>query len=284
MKILENASTQQLKRLLELFPASNLREKWPKQKGSKEEIAATIAQGNSTEELIKYVDENLSCCKQHVNVFIHEPPLEVVPEFDHPDAGMIASVKGLHRLYIIKARYKVILNTPWEETFIEFLWPIRVELNGKYTIVRFVTLEKDIKAHFDTRYQLADRLIDEKTILDSLSWQVKSEFGLADLHKGFKKLWDSGFMDAIRVRYKKPLSTASEDMDEEKGIRENNQELYAILKKAKMFNTLCIVPGNQACSVTAFHVNPSAGSVSFPRYSEKRGDTDHVIREILKHN
>jgi hypothetical protein len=61
-----NLQIQDRKRLLELFPISNLRETWPSLKGTKEEICFTIAEERNHEQTIRFVDENLSCCKQHV--------------------------------------------------------------------------------------------------------------------------------------------------------------------------------------------------------------------------
>jgi len=48
-----------------------------------------------------------------------------------------------------------------------------------------------------------------------------AQAGRSDLHKGVKSLWEDEFMDSPRIKFKKPMSVASEAMDEELGIRQN---------------------------------------------------------------
>lgn len=44
MGVLESASVQDRKRLLELFPIGNLRGAWPSMKGTKEEVCFAVAE------------------------------------------------------------------------------------------------------------------------------------------------------------------------------------------------------------------------------------------------
>jgi hypothetical protein len=100
-----------------------------------------------------------------------------------------------------------------------------------------------------------------------------------------KKLWGDGFMDSPKTHYKKSISTASEAMDEERGIKEFYPDLYELVKDSLLLNALFIVtPRTDGFSVTAFSMEPSKGCINFPRYSERRGDTDYVVNEILRHN
>jgi len=124
--------------------------------------------------------------------------------------------------------------------------------------------------------------VDEDTVL--LELLKPGTLAATDLHKGVKKLWDDGFMDSPKAKYKKAISIASEAMDEEKGIKEYNPDLYEILQEAPLFNTLFQIPENKGCTVSVFSVDPSKGILRFPRYSEKKGDTDFVIAEILGNN
>jgi hypothetical protein len=105
----------------------------------------------------------------------------------------------------------------------------------------------------------------------------------ADLHKGIKKLWSDGFMDSSRAKYKTPISTAQETMDEERGIKEYNPDLYGILQQSPLFTTLFQIPEDKG-TVTSFSADPSNGLIGFSRYSEKVGDTDYVIEQILANN
>jgi hypothetical protein len=146
-------------------------------------------------------------------------------------------------------------------------------------------MEKNLSSYFNGRHcWIKDRSVDQEGILLAISNSSKGEIAKTDLHKGIKKLWDDGFVDCRRTKYKKPYSVADETMDHELGIRVSNPELYTVLKTATLLDVVFQVDKGAACTVSAFHMSPSEGTVIFPRYSEKKGDTDHVIREILRHN
>ena len=144
-----------------------------------------------------------------------------------------------------------------------------------------VSLEKDLKAYFDRPCIVRSRSVDQGDVMKEL---IALSQGGTDLHKGTKKLWEDGFMDATRTRYKKPHSTVSEIMDEAIGIREHYPELFAVLKKSTLFSTLFMIPAASTCGVSAVSIDPSAGFLAFPRYSEKQNGTDYVVAQILKHN
>jgi hypothetical protein len=285
MAVLKSASIEDLKRLLGLFPIAKLRENWSGIKGRKQELSHAVAKQAHRDELTRFVDENFSCCKQHVYVFSHPKQLKQLPEIAISDAERVLDVKGKHALYLIKMRYGVVLKDPIEEASLEFLWPFRLDLIRGHLAVRFVVLEKNIATYFGGRSSyISSRSVEEKSVLQEVAASFNGELERADLHEGVKKLWEGGFMDATRTRYKKPISTASEAMDEEIGIKENNPELYKILMKSVLFSTLFQIPPEKGCSVSAFSVDPSNGAFVFPRYSDNMGDTDRVVDEILRNN
>lgn len=288
MPILQTASIQDLKRLLDLFPLTSLRRRWPELKGTKEELCYEIAGRRDVDTLVQFLDEYISCCRQHVYVFSHDIDRGVPPEIELIDGERILETEDNNRLralYVIRFGYTVILKEPLEEATLEFLWPLRLEFTREHLIVRFVILEKNIGSYFEGRSLYVDRRsIEEKGVLT----QIRAAFGgrltPADLHKGVKELWEADFMDSSRTRYKKSISTASEAMDEERGIKEHNPELYAALVESPLLNTMFRVAPREGFSVTAFSVDPSEGAVTFPRYSDNPGDTDYVVNEILRHN
>ena len=276
---LADASTQDLKRLLELFPVANLRQSWPDLKGTKEELCFAIAEQHDLARIATFVHENVGCCKQHVYIFSRPS------DFDHlpgqlPSGSMVRDLNGIEALYIVRSQYTVVLRDPLDETSLDFLWPIRIDVTPDNIIVRIVVLEKSLAAYFDRSCYVADRNVEEKDILVSLASIVQQR---ADLHKGIKKLWEDGFMDSPRTKYKKAISSAWEATDEERGIREHNPELFDELQNAMLLNTLFVIPDEKGSSVGAFSVDPSNGYVAFTSYSNK-GDTDFVIHEILKQN
>jgi hypothetical protein len=197
------------------------------------------------------------------------------------EGEQVLNAAGAHALYVARVKYTVVLRDPLEETTLEFLWPIRIEFRPDYLIVRFVVLEKNPASYFERPSYIGSKSVDEKSVLADM---VKS--GLlapSDLHKGIKKLWADGFMDSCRAKYKTPISTAQETMDEERGIKEYNPDLYGILQQSPLFTTLFQIPEDKG-TVTSFSADPSNGLIGFSRYSEKSEDTDYVIEQILANN
>ncbi len=288
MPILRTASVQDLKRLLELYPVSSLRERWPDVEGTKDEMCLIIAGKRNIIEISQFIDDYLSCCKQHVHVYSHETKLSSLPTIEIPDGELLESKSERGRvqmLYVIKVRFRVILREPLDEITLEFLWPVRLEVTTQHLIVRIVILEKNIGSYVDGRpYNTIGRSVDENTILRAVERAFGGAIEVTDLHKGVKKMWHDDFMDAIRAQYKKPKSTATDIMDESRGIKKHDHELYAQLRRWQLFKTLFYVARSKEISVTALYADPSEGYIGFPRYSDKRGDTDYVVNEILGHN
>jgi hypothetical protein len=287
MPILNTASVEDLKLLLDLYPLTSLKEQWPTIKGLKDEICLTIAGKRNIKEITEFLDEYISCCKQHIYVFSYKAKLSSLPTISIPDAEKVLEIAGkeqVRMLYVIRLKIMVVLREPLEEVPIEFLWPVRLDFTGEHLIVRFVVLEKNVGSYVGGRqFYTTGRSLDEKAVLQELQRSFRGGLIATDLHKGVKKLWDTDFMDATRTQYKKSLSTASEIMDEERGIKKFNPDLYAVLKKSLLFKTLFQVSSREL-SVTAFSVDPSNGDIGFPRYSDNKGDTDYVVDEILRHN
>jgi hypothetical protein len=282
MPILQTASIEDRKRLLELFPVSVLRHSF-KSKGTKEEICYAAAADSSPDQIEKFasfVDENLSCCKQHVYVFTRNDGAITFPA-SIVGGEKILEIAGVRALYVTCTKYQIVLRDPLEETTLDFLWPVRIELNLDYVIVRFVVLEKNPSSYFDRPVYVGGKTIGEKNILSDI--QASLTLTPADLNKGIKKLWADGFIDSSRTKFKKTKSTASEIMDEERGIKQNNPELYSILQEAPLFTTLFQVPEDQS-TVSEFSTDPSKGIIGFSSYSEKKEDTDIVIEKIISNN
>jgi hypothetical protein len=278
--ILEDASPQDLKRLLELFPIANLRESWPDVKGTKEELCYAVAETKDLDKIKDFINQHLGCCKQHVYVFSRAADMAELPEA-LAGGPKVLDVGGAQVLYVVRSSYSVVLRDPLAEATLDFLWPIRVDLTDQHLILRIVVLEKTVSAYFDRPCYVADRSVDEKAILADVE-RIAPE--RADLHKGIKNLWENGFMDSPRTKYKKAISSASEAMDEERGIREHNPELFETLLSSTLLNTLFVIPQEKGSSVAALSVDPSSGYLAFTSYSTRKGDTDFVIHEILRHN
>jgi hypothetical protein len=285
MPILQQASIDDRKRLLELFPVADLRHAFQAKgaKATKEEICYAAAADNSQQQIdriAKFVDDHFGCCKQHVYVFSQGEEALALPA-DVPDGERVLNSAN-HGLYISRAIYTVILREPPEETTLEFLWPIRIEIHGQYMVVRFVVLERNATSYFERPSYVAGKSLTEKTILAGIRPNP------ADLNRGIKKLWEDGLIESNRGNFKKPLSLASEIMDEERDIKTHNPELYAIMQESPLYTTLFRVTdqfkiAGKENSVGSFSTDPSHGIIGFGSYSEK-GDADGIIEKIISNN
>ena len=280
MSLLERASIQDVKRLLGAFPVTTLKDSWSQFKGSKEEICFAAAQEYDIPRMSSFMLKNFGRCKLHVYVF--EPHADGTNIANVVEGAEVLDVDSAGRtLMLMKAVYSVFLKDPPEEDKMEFLWPIRIETVGRYTVLSFVVLERNPCAYFDRDCYPLSRSIDERGIVQSIE---RVGFVRADLHKGTKTLWDQNFMDSFRTKFKKPKSTASEHMDEELGIKKNNPLLYEELKSSVMFVTNFQIEPEAGSCVEDFAIDPSAGFISFTRYTEGAGDADEVVEKLLEKN
>lgn len=279
MRIVQQASIDDRKRLLELFPIANLREAWA-YKGTKQEICYAAAADTSEAQISKivnFVDDNFSSCKQHVYVFAHNGEAQLPTEI--ADGEIVLQRNGTNALYLARVKYVVVLRDPLEETTLEFLWPVRVDLSPSYLTVRFIVLEKNTSSYFQRPAYVAGKSLVEKTVLAGFQ---NGQLVPADLNRGIKKLWADGYIESTRSNFKKQYSTSTETMDEERGIKEHYPDLYAIMQESPLYTTLFDVNDDQN-GVETFSADPSHGIVGFTSYSTK-GDTDAIIDKIISSN
>lgn len=281
MGILQDASKQDLKRLLGTFPVAALKDGWSAVKGTKEEICFAAAEERNLDRIVLFMSKNIGRCKQHVYVFTPPATENIHPASAIPDAEIVSTDQGGRSIYITRAVFSVFLKDPPEESVVEFLWPIRFEQFQGYFVLSMVVLERNPCVYYDRDCFKLSRSIDERGIVKNLE---ALGYVRADLHKGIKKLWDDNFMDSCETNYKKPKSTAREAMDEELGIKQHNPVLYEELQAATLFRTVFQMDPQSESGVEEFHVDPSGGYIAFPRYTEGAGDADNVVHAILEKN
>ena len=283
--MIDTATEEELQRLIGLFPLDVVKLEWPDKEGHKDDVCAEIATTASTYDILEFVDRNLLRCRQHVYV-LSAPDLGGPPETIHEGEQELVE-EGVGALYLVRLTHSVVLNNPLEEVEVSFLWPIQAELRNAHLIVRFVKLQKDVGAYLD-RNRIVSRgqkNVDEQAILDVLA--VEHGLTPVDIHKGVKTLWEDDFIDAYRVKFKKPSSTTIELMDEERGIKRYDPQLYELVRHASLFETVFeVLPrdGVERC-VSILHIEPSKGRIAFDRYSkEGEEDTRFVVNEIIRLN
>lgn len=281
MSLLADASNQQVKRLLDSFPVTSLKNAWPSVRGNKEEVCFAAAEERDISRLVAFMEKNIGQCRTHV--YVLTPPEDAGnPLGAVPDAEILSSSDGGRTIALLKASFTVYLRDPIEETVVDFLWPIRMEHLHGHLVVSFVVLERNPCVYYEERdcYQLA-RTLDERGVIGRLE---AMGYKRADLHAGIKGLWAENLIDSFKTKYRKPTSTATEHMDEELGIKQHNPELYEILQTATLFGTSFQVDPQWQCGIEVFIADPTVGYLAFPRYPDGTGDSDEVVRRVLEAN
>lgn len=287
MAVLSAASTQDLVNLLELFPVGTIKDHWPK-KGHKVDVAKDVVASEKRSSIVEFVNQYLSCCKQHIYVFSHENEIKKLPTAGKGAGERVVEKQGKNEgsaLFLYWAHFSAVLKKPYEDAKLKFLWPFRFEYTKSAAIVRLVVIEKNLSAHFgDREYVGAKKETDEAVLISSMLNTLDSPLSKADLHKGIKKLWKDYSIDCVRVTYQDPDATESTKMNEEGGIREKKPQLYEALLKVPFLDAKFKIKSQELSSASAFYTHPADGFLSFTRYTENATDTDNVVREILKHN
>lgn len=278
MATLETASQEELRRMLELFPATVLREQFGA--GDKTDICDAAATRRDNGQLATFLGRNFGRCKQHVFV-LGDSTLDVPISIAFEDADLVAMDPEARSIFLAKVSYTVYVKDPFEAVSVNFLWPIRVEKRKGFQVVSFIVLERDPRPFANRSVITAVRHVDEKQTVRALN---DLGFLPVDLNKGVKALWAQDLMDAFRVRFKKPFSTATEVMDEELGIKQTNPQLYEEVQRLPLFDTLFRVRPSRDSSVRSFNVNPTTGKIAFTSYTDDAGDTDELVTAILAAN
>ena len=284
--MINTATEDELTRLLGLFPVEALREAWPKTEGDKDNICRSIAMGRDLPSILEFISQEFLRCRQHVYVY-EAPNLGQLP--DNILEGEREHIKkGVEALYLARLTHTVFIENPVRKEAVTFLWPIQIRFENGHMVVRFVTLEKNLRVYLGQPYSQGQRSITETAILEELI--ASNDLGTTNLHAGVKTLWERNFFDAYRVQFKKPNSTTTEVMDEELGIKQHHPKLYEIVKDLELFKTVFKVRSRDGVQqgVSVMHIEPSKGKITFPRYSEKgdgyNGDSGFVVNEIIRLN
>jgi hypothetical protein len=281
MPLLQAASNEQLRRLLEFFPASALKAEWPGLKGQKKpDLCEHIAKSKDIDRIKSFVIANFAHCRQHTLLLQKsESKADLTAAF--PPAELLATPQSGIQYWMASVPYVVYLLKPMEEVNIDVLWPIRVEFRDEIIIVRSVVLEREPANYSNRPLIKATREIDEKNLihgLDSLGFKP------LDINKGVKALWTSKHMDAFRTSFKKAKSTSTEVMDGEIGLRENAPEVFKELINKPLLNTNFRTDKSVEDSIGNFQINATFGRIGFTSYTDDPGDTDAIIEAILKGN
>jgi hypothetical protein len=284
MARLEHATVEQLRRLLEFFPAPKLKSEWPGLKGQKKEDACEIiARTGDHARIGTFLMANFAHCRQHV-LLLSRQNMQSDPLAALPPSDALGQPHGGVSYHLASVPYSVYLLDPVEEVQVNVLWPIKIEQQDEITLLRTFVLERDPNNYSGRPLLKAVRNFDEKKLASDL---VNLGLPGLDINKGVKFLWDMKAVDAPRVRYKESESTYTVDMDDGKGLRDTKPEAYVEIVKKPLLNTNFRPqedPEDPEKTQKIFQANPTFGRLGFTSYSDDPGDTDAVIKAILQNN
>jgi hypothetical protein len=284
MARLEHATVEQLRRLLEFFPAPKLKSEWPGLKGQKKDDACEIIAGTGDHARIgTFLRANFAHCRQHV-LLLSRQNKESDPLAALPPSDALGEPHGGISFHLASVPYSVYLLDPVEEVQVNVLWPIKIEQQDEITLIRTFVLERDPTNYSGRPLLKAVRHFDEKKLASDL---VQLGLPGLDVNKGVKAMWDSKAVDAPRVRYKESGSTNTVDMDDGMGLRDTKPEAYEEIVKKPLLNTNFRPqpdPEDPEKTQKIFQANPTFGRLGFTSYSDDPGDTDAVIKAILQNN
>jgi hypothetical protein len=281
MALLDDSSEEDITRLLELFPSATLKNEWAQFRGSKPEVCQAIAKQGDLDKIARFVANNFGRCKQHVRLF-QAAPKGVAIEDCFPDSDLLLREKNKREVYLGKVRWKVLLGEPFQEEYIELLWPMRIDRRSDATLVSFVVVERDVQTFYDDRTIITQRRIVEEThVTEAL---LVKGLGQLDVNKGIKQLWKKDRIDAFRSTFKKARSTTTESMDRQLGIKRTNPDLYKEMILLPIHKTMFRVEAALENSIKVFQADPTDGVIRMTRYTEDEGDSDELVYAILAEN
>jgi hypothetical protein len=278
---LKAADSEDIRRLLELFPVSLIKSNWDHLRGNKTDLCEAISLEADLRKIGTFVALNFARCKLHTYILGPRGEEQPGPESVFPSADFLRSDSAQRKVYLAKAKYTVLLAEPFRQEELELLWPLRVEYREEITLLSFIVLERDVRAFFDREPINVRRHLEEKDVLNSVT---SLGYQPVDLNKGVKALWSEDFMDAFRSKFKKTRSTTTEAMDKELGIKATTPRLYEQMLRFPMFETMFRINHPADSAVRVFQVNPTSGNVRMTRYTEGLGDSDEIVQRILTKN
>jgi hypothetical protein len=274
------ATTDELARLLALFPVTDIKRAWPEVKADDKKSLCALVAAELPEQILDFVDAHFGACKQHVYLFEREGA-KARPQ----TLGGGTRVKNAPRgaLYIVQAVTEVVLLDPYEDASIRFLWPIRLETIEDRVALRFVVLEKNVPSYFERQALVRGHGPSEEQLVAEIMHEMELE--PLDIHKGVKSLWRTKFMDCHYAKYRKSKSAAIEivDKNERYGIRENDEELFKLLMRSVILNSSFVIESEEV-GVSKIAIEPSQGRLAVLQYSANGRAVEDVVRKILQNN
>lgn len=284
-----NTQSEVLARLLQLFPAKKIKDRW-QLKGKKEEVAYEIAK-NGADDVKEFAKDNAGLTRQIIYVRKHaKSPLSKIPSpvLSAELVSEEADANRVEHFYLTDLVYNVVLQDPLEKMDLKFKWPVRVVFEKGYFRVHITMMEKNIASYFplDRLPLVGKKNLSEMDIMAEIckGMGVDPLNSGVDLNKGIKTLWANDLFDSLTARWKEPKDTTTKAMDKDCLLKRDNYAAYKEIIKAPLLKTAFKFLKESDQFPTHFAADPTFGEISIPTFSEDVSIAENVIREILKYN
>ena len=219
---------------------------------------SNIARKKNPAKFTRVLETKYGRCKQHVYLMQSWTKNLPIPESPFPDADHVTTDKQKRQLFLSKVRWKVLLANPFEEAFVELLWPMRIHHHKDARLISFVVLEQDVQLFFEGATILTQRrMVEEQHFVEVL---LPSGLVPQPFDKGTKELLKGDKVDAFRSTFKKSRSTTTEAVDRQLGIRRTNPDLYQEML-LPMHKTMSRVEASLESSAKVFQADLTGGVV-----------------------
>ena len=285
-----NSRRNKLKRLLRLFPAKYLKEKFNVD-GNLNDMAEAIS-GMVDFNLNIFLMESHFLTKQHIYIYDfitgdYDPvsyrhfPLEIF----HRDV-----IEDTHFIWCLPTTVvRTYLSDPPEKVDVEFYQPVLIRIKDDKMVISYTKLEPDIRSYFPANKEarrVIDFLTESETLLQIIHFFAQSEQLLVftDLNPGIKRLWDDNVLDCHRLLFLDTFSVATQTMNEEHTFKEMYPERYAQVVKNPIGKSIWkyLLDDNLFCK--KFTAEPNFGRINITSYPDDANQVDYVIGQILQNN
>lgn len=286
-----NSQKNLLKRLLNLFPASNIKTYFDK-KGNISDVLIELVESKTKEIITAFASDNLNLCKQRVYV-LHATGnlnLDTLKRCGYEFVSDITSETKRSILFLAPLEYGVNLFEPYESVELRFLQPVQLEIVGSTVFLKIVTVDKNVSSYFDPERLAAKKSesLTELTIRDEmishLSLSLGSAVSTIDLNKGIKKLWNDDVIDGMKVRYRKSNSSITETMYGESTFKRKYPDEFDDLMMRPLDTTIFRYIRDNANWPRKFAIDAENGMLLVSQYQDNVNQIENAITEILREN
>lgn len=274
-------------RLLHLYPFQATKNYFGSTSTNQTDMIDNVVATRTEDEIYKYCHGHFGLTKKHVYLFDDKKSaLNIPATLNHMFTETTTSGAVTSYFIIARAWFTLGVITPYRNEDFWFPWPMKVDISPDGIVLEFTILERKIDYYLPSGVELikTKQNVDEDFVLEELKLNNGIVWTPKDLHKGVKALWKDDTIDALQANYKKSKSSSVETMDSSFTLKKAYPDLYNEIVKGEITKTnFCFLKDKQLYS-PRFVVEPKAGKIAFPLFSDSLNLNQNVIEKILKEN